>query len=59
MSQNRLDRFDTEKMQAVRGLVDSVYEYNFKSRKDPLSAKLETILKKIDHIIEEYGVKDT
>ena len=58
MSQNRLDRFDTEKMQAVRGLVDSVYEYNFKSRKDPLSAKLETILTKIDHIIEEYGVED-
>ena len=58
MNQNSLDRFDTEKMQAVKGLVDSVYEYNFKSRKDPLSAKLETILKKIDHIIEEYGVED-
>ena len=55
---NKLDRFDTEKMQAVRGLVDSVYEYNFTSRKDPLSAKLETLLKKIDHIIEEYGVED-
>ena len=55
---NKLDNFDTVKMQAARDIVDSVYEYNFKSRKDPLSAKLETILKKIDHIIEEYGEKD-
>ena len=55
---NKLDNFDTVKMQAVRGLVDSVYEYNFKSRKDPLSAELETVLKKIDHILEEYGEQE-
>ena len=58
MSQNRLDAYDTKLLEDVRVTIKGMYEYNFKSRKDPLSAKLETILKKIDHIIEEYGVAD-
>ena len=58
MSQNRLDTYDTKMLKDVRLTVKSIYEYNFKSRKDPLSAKLETILKKIDHIIQEYGEQD-
>ena len=55
---NKLDNYDTIKVNKARDIVYEVYEYNFKSRKDPLSSKLETLLKKIDHIIEEYGVKD-
>ena len=48
MNQNILDRYDTIKMSDARNLIMEVYDYNFKSRKDPLSAKLETILKKIE-----------
>lgn len=58
MSQNKLDLYDTKLLKNIRSTIKSIYEYNFKSRKDPLSAKLETVLKKIDHIIEEYGEKD-
>ena len=53
--QNKLDNYDTIKLMEARKLIYEVYEYNFISRKDPLSAKLETVLKKIDHILEEYG----
>ena len=56
--QNKLDTYDTKLLEDVRATVLGMYEYNFKSRKDPLSAKLETVLKKIDHILEEYGVED-
>ena len=53
--QNSLDNYDTIKLNKARELIYEVYEYKFKSRKDPLSAKLETVLKKIDQILEEYG----
>ena len=53
--QNKLDNYDTNRLKAIRSTINGIYEYNFKSRKDPLSAKLETLLKKIDHILEEYG----
>ena len=56
--ENKLDLYDTKLLKDIRSNIKSIYEYNFKSRKDPLSAKLETLLKKIDHIIEEYGVDD-
>ena len=56
--QNRLDNYDTIKLNEARNLISRVYDYNFKSRKDPLSAKLETVLKKIDHILEEYGEQE-
>lgn len=55
---NKLDNFDTIKLNDARNIINKVYDYNFKSRKDPLSAKLETVLKKIDHILEEYGEHD-
>jgi hypothetical protein len=53
--QNKLDNYDTVRLNEARNIIMDVYNYNFKSRKDPLSAKLETVLKKIDHILEEYG----
>lgn len=56
--QNKIDNYDTIKLNEARNLIGEVYDYNFKSRKDPLSAKLETVLKKIDHILEEYGEQD-
>ena len=53
--QNKLDKFDAIKLEEARNVIAEVYDYHFKSRKDPLSRKLETLLKKIDHILEEYG----
>lgn len=55
---NKLDNYDTIKLTKARNIIDEVYDYNFKSRKDSLSAKLETVLKKIDHILEEYGEEE-
>lgn len=52
---NELDRYDTNKMKDARIIINQVYEYNYKSESDSLSKKLETILKKIDNIIESYG----
>ena len=56
--QNRLDTYDTKLLKDVQSTIKGMYEYKFKSRKDPLSAKLETVLKKIDHILEEYGEEE-
>lgn len=56
--QNRLDNYDTVRLNESRNIIMDVYNYNFKSRKDPLSAKLETVLKKIDRILEEYGEQE-
>ena len=51
---NKLDKYDTDKLKEARKLIYKVYEYNFKPS-DSLSKKLETILKKIDNIIENDG----
>ena len=56
--QNKLDNYDTIKLDKARTIIGEVYDYNFKSRTDPLSAKLETVLKKIDQILEEYGEQE-
>ena len=56
--QNRLDKFDTIKLTEARKVIAEVYDYNFISNRDPLSAKLETVLKKLHHILEEYGEKE-
>lgn len=55
---NKLDNYDTLKLEDARDTINRIYEYNFKSRKDCLSAKLETVLKKINHILEEYGEQE-
>ena len=55
---NKLDNYDTVRLNEARNIIMDVYNYNFKSRKDPLSAKVETVLKKIDHILEEYGEQE-
>ena len=52
---HRLDEFDTVKLTAVRDLIQSIHEFEYVSPHDPLSAKLTTVLHKIDHILETYG----
>ena len=56
--ENKLDNFDTIKLNEARRVINEVYNYNFKSNSDPLSAKLWTVLVKIDSILEKYGEKD-
>lgn len=53
--QNKLDNYDTIKLNEARKVIAQVCDYNFISNRDPLSAKLWTVLVKIDSIIEEYG----
>lgn len=47
----KLDEFDIVKLSEARKLIFEVYQYNFYPS-DRLSKKLETVLKKIDAIIE-------
>ena len=56
--QNKLDNFDTIKLNEARKVINEVYNYNFKSNRDLLSAKLWTVLVKLDKILEEYGEKE-
>lgn len=55
--QNKLDNYDTIKLKDARETINKIYDYNYISKNDPLSRKLETLLKKINHILEEYGEK--
>ena len=52
---NFLDKYDTDKVKEARKLIFEVYNYNFVNATDPLGKKLETILKKMDNIIDNYG----
>ena len=54
---HKLDNFDTIKLNEAKKVIAEVCDYNFISNRDPLSAKLATVLKKLDHILEEYGEK--
>ena len=48
---NKLDLYDTNKLKEARKLISQVHEYNwFPSTR--LTKKLETILKKLDNVIE-------
>ena len=48
---NKIDEYDTFKLKEARQLICEVYEYNYMPSSS-LSKKLETILKKIDRIID-------
>ena len=49
---NTLDEHDANKLKEAKRLVREVYEYNYKPS-DPLSNKLNTVLKKLDILINE------
>lgn len=51
-----LDTYDCEKLQEARNIVYGIYEYNY-SEWSPLSKRLETILNKIDYLIDSYYSK--
>ena len=48
---NKLDLYDTNKLKQARKLINEVYEYNW-FPSTPLTKKLDTILKKLDSVIE-------
>lgn len=48
---NKLDLYDTNKLKQARKLINEVYEYNW-FPSTPLTQKLDTILRKLDNVIE-------
>lgn len=52
MPKNTLDEYDVNKLKEAKRLVREVYEYNYKPS-DPLSNKLNTVLKKLNTLIDE------
>lgn len=48
---NKLDLYDTNKLKEARKLINQVHEYNW-FPSTPLTKKLETIIKKLDNVIE-------
>ena len=48
---NKLDLYDTNKLKEARKLINEVHEYNW-FPSTPLTKKLDTILKKLDSVIE-------
>lgn len=51
---NKLDLYDTHKLEEAREIIKKVYEYNW-FPSTSLTKKLDTILDKLDKIIESYG----
>lgn len=52
MPNNSLDEYDINKLKEAKRLVREVYEYNYKPS-DPLSNKLNTVLNKLDALINQ------
>ena len=48
---NKLDEYDTNKLKAARKLIYDVYGHSWPPN-TPLTKKLETVLKKLDNIME-------
>jgi len=48
---NKLDLYDTNKLKEARKLINEVHEYNWLPS-TPLTKKLNTILNKLDSVIE-------
>ena len=50
---NKLDRFDAKRLLGVRGVISVIKDYNATDTEyDSLTKKLNTILKKIDHVLD-------
>ena len=52
----KLDLYDTNKLKEAREIINKVYEYNYMPSTS-LTNKLDTIIRKLDNIINEYGEK--
>jgi len=48
---SKLDRYDALRLIEARKIIDGVDAYNYISDSNPLHCKLETIVKKIDYIL--------
>lgn len=48
---NKLDTYDTNKLNKARELILQVYEYNYMPS-TPLTKKLDTVIRKLENIIE-------
>ena len=54
---NRLDAYDTKKLQEALRLIRGVYEYNFDG--SPQTKRLGTVFNKLLMVISEFGDKET
>lgn len=54
---NRLDIYDTNSLKDALKLIVKAYEYNYKSN-DSLTNRLETIITKLEMVIDDYGGQD-
>lgn len=53
---NKLDAYDTEKLQEALRLIKGVYEYNFDS--SPQTKRLGTVFNKLLMVISEFGDRE-
>jgi hypothetical protein len=51
---NKLDLYDTNRLKDAREIIQMVYEYNW-FPSTSLTKKLDTILSKLNKILEDYG----
>lgn len=49
---NKLDRYDTKKMIEAKKIIESVANYNYTSESDSLVRKLNTIINKINRVLD-------
>lgn len=49
---NKLDRYDAQRLIQARKMINGIAEYNYTSDSNRLYKKLNTIVTKIDHILE-------
>ena len=50
-----IGEYDLNKLKEARELIIEVYSYNYKSKSDPLSKKIFTIIDKLTKLIAEEG----
>lgn len=48
---NKLDRYDAKKLLNVKGEIRSIMDYNYTSNSNRLYRKLNTILNKVDNLL--------
>lgn len=48
---NKIDRYDAKKLLEAKKLIKEVAEYNYTSDSNPLCRKLNTVISKLDNIL--------
>ena len=51
------DEYDTKKLEKARVLLSQVYDFNYDSSRK--SRLLDTVIRKLEYVLEQYGDKET